>query len=277
MKILVPHAALIGLTILLVQWHSIEYWHTTVGEMGVLWSICLEACCLWLWWHQRRVMAALCTAVLASGPMLTLINPIVSEARIERAKLHAYTAQLALGEDTIQQLTNSLESYESTSQSRTGWASRIDDAQTALNEARQSQSKLIANAPSRPLNGWRHIEVAVKISAIILTMLTQIMAIRLLHRQLEARQRDSTHADSPKSGNTRLSQEEVSRLLAKEIQLSGKPQVEWASVHGLSAKAVSMIINHHTRASQGKECASKKQFQMVEKILLNPTIKAPSG
>jgi hypothetical protein len=136
----------------LIQWHSIQFWIASTGAIGPLLSIAIEAAALWLWWQQRLLLACCASLILVVGPLTYLAMPVYESAQLEDQKQLQLSDRKALLQGSIAQLSSALESYQQTSESRVGWAARIDETQSALQAERQRFENLLIETQTQTRN-----------------------------------------------------------------------------------------------------------------------------
>lgn len=276
------------LSISLIQWHSIQFWMDATGVVGPLWSIAIEAAALWLWWQQRILLACLASLILTIGPLTYLALPTYEVLQLEQQTQINLAQRKALIQDSIDQLTSALESYQQTSESRLGWAARIDETQIALQQERQRFENLIIETQNQNRNVLPYLTVSIETLAISILMLTQILAIHALRNVSISNQTIETVG-------TRLSEDavpngvsvsitskqiettdeefetnvtDVSKQLAELLKVETISQAEWARRNGVSKKSVSMLLNHSKRRADGKECISRNELRHISECLL---------
>lgn len=276
------------LSISLIQWHSIQFWMEATGVVGPLWSIAIEAAALWLWWQQRILLACFASVILTTGPLTYLALPTYEALQIEQQNLINLDQRKALIQDSIDQLTSALESYQQTSESRLGWAARIDETQTALQQERQRFENLIIETQNQNRNVLPYLTVSIETLAISILMLTQILAIHALRNVSISKHTIETVSTSlPEepvpngvsvstlSKHIETTDEEfettvtdVSKQLAGCLKVETISQAEWARRNGVSKKSVSMLLNHSKRKAEGKECISRNELRHITECLL---------
>ncbi len=276
------------LSISLIQWHSIQFWMDATGVVGPLWSIAIEAAALWLWWQQRILLACLASLILTIGPLTYLALPTYEALQLEQQTQINLAQRKALIQDSIDQLTSALESYQQTSESRLGWAARIDETQTALQQERQRFENLIIETQNQNRNVLPYLTVSIETLAISILMLTQIMAIHALRNvsiskhtietvstSLPGEPVPTEECVSTLSKRIETTDEEfemivtvVSNQLSELLTVETISQAEWARRNGVSKKSVSMLLNHSKRKAEGKECISRNEFRHIKECLL---------
>lgn len=272
------------LSISLIQWHSIQFWMKATGEIGLLWSIAIEAAGLWLWWQRYKLLACTASVILIAGPMLGLALPMVDAITQNTANILQHGKRLAASERAIHQIESSLASYQLTSQTRTGWAARIDETQYDLSIANQRFDQLISDTPG-PLNASKVVViVSIEAVALLVLLLTQILTIGKLsniskpatfikpppetvsgHQPVGSV--GSASGDSTESQCIETLAQGIATRLEQALLDEGISQAEWARRNGVSAKNVSLLRNYIKRKNLGQELISKREMTRINKIL----------
>ena len=279
---------MLTLSISLIQWHSIQFWMEATGIIGPLWSVAIEAAALWLWWQRRIWLACLSSIILALGPLSFLAIPAYEAVQLEKQRQESVVQQKALLQSSITQLTTALDSYHQTSQSRLGWAARIDETQTALQNQRTRYENLLIETQHQHRNTLPYLIVSIETLAISILMLTQILALHALRNvSISKRTIETVGACLPEtlipaedrvstlSKQIETTDEEfetnvtdVSKNLAELLKVETISQAEWARRNGISKKSVSMLLNHSKRKTEGKECISRNELRHISQCLL---------
>lgn len=267
----------------LIQWHSIQFWMDSTGVVGPLWSLAIEAAALWLWWQQRLLLACCASLILIIGPLNYLAMPVYESVQLEQRNLDRLNDQKVMIQNSINQLTAALESYQHTSQSRVGWAARIDDTQAALQIERGRFENTIIETQTQNRNALPYLTISIETLAISILMLTQILAIHALRNVSTSKDGiETVSTDSPDEldiaeeilsnlskryaildDDIETSVTELSKRLTEVLKTETFSQAEWARRNGVSAKSVSMLLNHSKRKAQGKECISKNELRNI--------------
>jgi len=278
---------MLALSICLIQWHSIQFWIASTGVIGPLWSIAIEAAALWLWWQQRFLLACCASLILVVGPLTYLAMPVYESAQLEDQKQLHLSDRKVLLQDSIAQLSSALKSYQQTSESRVGWAARIDETQSALQAERQRFENLIIETQAQSRNALPYLTISIETLSITILMLTQILAIHALRGVSTSKpQIETVSTDLPEEPVTAgdavstLSKRfeipddeiettvtELSKRLTEALKVETISQAEWARRNGVSTKSVSMLLNHSKRKAEGKECISKNELRNIAEHL----------
>lgn len=276
------------LSISLIQWHSIQFWMDATGVVGPLWSIAIEAAALWLWWQQRILLACFASLILTIGPLTYLTLPTYEALQLEQHTQINLAQRKALIQNSIDQLTSALESYQQTSESRLGWAARIDETQTTLQQERQRFEDLIIETQNQNRNVLPYLTVSIETLAISILMLTQILAIHALRNVSISNHTIETVSTSlpeeavPNGVSVSITSKQiettdeefettvtdVSKQLAELLKVETISQAEWARRNGVSKKSVSILLNHSKRRAEGKECISRNELRHITDCLL---------
>ena len=290
------------LSISLIQWHSIQFWMESTGAIGPLWSITIEAAALWLWWQRRIFLACCASLILIIGPLSYLALPVYESHQSVIQQQSQLLEQKASTQDSITQLTTALESYQQTSQTRIGWAARIDETQSALKVERDRFDKLVIETPQQSRNTFPYLTITIETLAVSILMLTQILSIHALRNVSISKQAlETIQPSNPKgideegpvtyeprgsfrlygfngTGKSKQASEtdesnfdsvanEISKKLMLALKSEGITQSEWARRNNISKKSVSMLINHSSRRREGKECISKNELMRIKSTI----------
>lgn len=282
------------LSISLIQWHSIQFWISTTGEVGILWSMAIEAAGLWLWWQRHMLLAGVTSFILITGPILGLTLPLQQAITQSQANIQHYNKQVSAVEQTIIQLKSSLNSYQLTSQTRTGWAARIDKTQSNLNVANQRFEQLLQITPT-PLDKSKVIMViSIEVAALLVLLMTQILAIGKLRNASKPSQiietpletasnhqpagpvdNDSDISIDPQclitpNDSIEILAQDLTKRLDQVLRNEKISQAEWARRNNISAKNVSLLRNHVKRKSLRQELIPKKELLRINQLLAKP-------
>ncbi len=289
---LLSNGSILILIIGLIQWHSIQFWMSITGEIGILWSIVIEAAGLWLWWQRQTLLACTASFILIAGPLLGLAIPLQKTITQNQTNILQHDNYLASTEKVVNQLQTSLDSYQLTSQIRTGWASRIDNTQHELNVANRRFDQLIKDTPT-PQNILKAILIiSIEALALLVLLLTQILAIGKLRNVSNISNNIETPHEAPlkraqnnlenkiasvlivskdtKKTNTDIETLalEISKQLEKILRDEGISQAEWARRNDVSAKNVSLLRNYSKRKKKGLECIPEKEILRMNRIIM---------
>lgn len=275
------------LSISLIQWHSIQFWLQVTDSTGWLWSIAIEAAGIWLWWQRYTTLACLASFILIAGPVCGLAFPMVEAASQYRLKNLQRSSRLSAIKQEMGQLEESLASYQHTSQSRVGWAARIDKTQAKLNTAYQRFDHLLKET-SKPFNFLKLVLViTIEIAALSTLLLTQILIVRNIRNvsfpMLKSETPPDTNINSPPRAlnntgqglsvnrNEQDDNETMAYQMAKQLsdilREEGVSQAEWGRRNDVSAKNISLLLNCKKRKKLGLEGISKRELKRIHNIL----------
>lgn len=277
------------LGISLIQWHSIQFWMDATGFVGPLWSLAIEGAALWLWWQRRLLLASCASLIVLAGPLFHLTHPLYEATQLALQKQQEVLEKKVIIQSSIDQLTSALESYQTTSQTRVGWAARIDETQDALKMERDRFEKLVSTQTSHNRNDLPLLTALIETLAISILMLTQILAIHKFRELPVNRNADqkveTTRSEKPnKSGgsvstssnslnitdqNLDSHVSKVSTQLAEILKVEKMSQSEWGRRNGVSKKSISMLLNHSKRRQEGKELISKNELKHVYEQIIS--------
>jgi len=257
----------------LMQIHSIAFWSDVAGVWtGWAWSIALEAAVLWLWYERRLLIIRwLAAIILIAGPWYQLTAPTI-EILHHHNSLRIQAADL---QDSIDQLSMSVKSYDDNSEDRTGWGGRIDRTQFSLSEERSSLravNKEIAALPP----AWRSLLTAV-VPALVLCiiMMTQITVIKGLQSRHIApldikkpKEEQSKCLKNSESEKAQLAARVAAKIRSAQIESKEHPrQSEIAERLGVRSADITLILNHEKYAKMGKETISLPKLKKMAEAL----------
>ena len=259
------------MSISLIQWHSIQFWVTHTGDIGIAWSLTLEMACMWLWWQNRKRVAFVTSLLVIAGPIAFQVLPVIETLDRNNFDVSKHTALLEASHRNIAQLEQALDSYLRNSEERLGWATRIDETQAEIEQARSDQLRLIQASPADIHLSNAFVTVSIQVLAISILFLTQILVIAQF-RSLSA---DRNNVEIPErieieevatEDDFEAEIERVSKWLFSAIQESRKTQAQWAKEHGISAKSISLLKHHQARKIEGKEVISAAELNKIISI-----------
>lgn len=156
----------------LLQAHSIPFWLEHSNDyIGYLWSFTIEGVALWLWLNKKMILAIIASAIIILVPLMQLSKPLLKEMRL----LNANTEIKKLNSLSISQSEKLQDKYLTTN-----WAGTINKNTTHLRSAIESQKDLYIDG-SKFKSVYENIFIIVLQSvALMVVLLTQIQAIRML-------------------------------------------------------------------------------------------------
>ena len=258
-------AIMLILTTSIIQWHSIQFWVEVTESIGFLWSIAIEAAAIWLWWHKKTVLAFIASSLLMAGPLYSLSSPIYDSNQSEKLMIINNQQKTLLARESIASLEQSLASYQENSLSRIGWATRIDETRKKLQVETDSLKNLINEGTKlkRTLLPW--LVISIEVLGLAVLLVTQVLTIHAL-RGILIKSKQPEMAEDSKHNYSELALVLSSRL-SNTLDAESLSQAEWARRNGVSAKSVSMLINHKKRSEAGKECISKNELNGIQSAL----------
>ncbi len=257
------------------------------GEVGILWSITIEAAGLWLWWQRYTLLACATSCILITGPILGLALPLQQSITQNQAIIQQHSKQLSVAEQTIIQLKASLNSYQLTSQTRMGWASRIDNTQHELNIANQRFNQLLSTALTQPNISKAIAIISIESLALLVLLLTQILIVRKLRNVSIPMPRNGTIPETNPNAPTELLKNTVHSLsvdrneqndddtmalqvaehLSNTLHKEEISQAEWGRRNDVSAKNISLLLNFRKRKKLGLEGISKREVKRIHNLM----------
>lgn len=260
------------MSISLIQWHSIQFWVTHTGDIGIAWSLTLEMACMWLWWQNRKRVAFVTSLLVIAGPIAFQVLPVIETLDRNNFEVSKHTALLEASHRNVAQLEQALDSYLRNSEERLGWATRIDETQAEIEQARSDQLHLIQASPAEIHISNAFVTVSIQVLAISILFLTQILVIAQF-RSLSADRNNVEIAEIIEieevatDDDFEAEVERISKWVFSAIKESGKTQAQWAKDHDISAKSISLLKHHQTRKSEGKEVISMAELNKIISIM----------
>jgi steroid 5-alpha reductase family enzyme len=62
---------LLASSIIILQYHSVQFWIKQVGEIGILYSVAIEAMAMYFWFNKKNILAGIATILLITTPALS--------------------------------------------------------------------------------------------------------------------------------------------------------------------------------------------------------------
>ena len=303
--------ALLSAVFFCVQYHSIEFWTTIVGEeTAMIWSVTAELIVIMAWVvsnlgnhnHIRKVkgLAFTATIVVMAAPILNNVMPLYDEWVDQSAKVGSYQAEIDLKHEQIQLARHNLEIANSNSQKRPGWSPSIDRRSDELLSRQAELEVLIKSKPGMAEVVPDLFKVALVSMAIVIFQMAMVVTANLIGDALRRFGKpDSTSEEDLGDAKTlrmdveeyeKSSDTEVFRVAANSIARaeltavpdSGKgfchdkttedqwllslcdfvnryikdqetPQAEVARALNVSARDLSLLVNHRAKLEKGAE------------------------
>ncbi len=185
-----PAAILLVGAIVLMQIHAIEFWQRHAGQSGILWSLLLEGAALWLWAQHRwgtSFLAAIATALVLAGPLYQISTPALQQWQQSQQQPELLAKREAALLAERQRLTASLKTYNQNSQSRVGWAGRIDQTNADLTQINHALNELYAEQAQAMPMGWQALVlVAMQLLSLVIFQTLIVLCIRQISRPVKA-------------------------------------------------------------------------------------------
>ncbi len=159
----------------LIQVHGWQFWIDQAGAAGPIWSVVLEACALWLWWHSSRLVrlvGALGTLVVLSGPLFVLSQPAIQawqQAQAQHQEAVALRAEIASLEQTRS-------TFVANSRHRAGWLPAIERTQARIEHAQERLRTLTGQRHDLPIQTLARI--IIEVLGLLVVVVAQVSAIR---------------------------------------------------------------------------------------------------
>jgi hypothetical protein len=262
-------------SMVLMQTHSIDFWMEKAGASGWAWSIGLEVAMLWFWYENKRclqVFKYLAAFLLIAGPWYQITAPTFQNLN----SVTVMQAEISAAQDTVTQLSTSLDRYEKRSDKRSGWAGRIDKTQAKLEEARSNLS-ILRSKKAKKEAPWRSRAVAgMQAAALLIVLTAQLAAVTSLRsrngspvtKTVTEKRNGKGHIVTPEQLPERY-EEMVSTVAAEIIRRVSEfgSQAKLCKDLGLRPADVSMVLNHNEKKEAGKGTIGGKALQKISGVL----------
>ncbi len=262
-------------SMVLMQIHSIEFWTKTAGASGWAWSIGLEVAMLWFWYENKRrlqVFKYLAAFLLIAGPWYQITAPTFENLN----SATVIYADIEMAEDTIIQLSTSLDRYEERSDKRSGWAGRIDKTRVDWKEARAHLSALRSKGAKEEAP-WRGYTVAsMQAVALFIVLTAQLAAVASLRfrnvttvtKSVTPKRNGNGHIVTPEQLPEHYEETvaTVAKVITRRVAEFGS-QAKLCKDLGLRPADVSMVLNHSEKKEDGAGIIGLKALQKITAAL----------
>jgi len=266
-------------SMVLMQIHSIEFWMEKAGASGWAWSIGLEVAMLWFWYENKRrlqLFKYLAAFLLIAGPWYQITASTFENLN----SVTVMQAEISAAQETVTQLSTSLDRYELRSDKRTGWTGRIDRTMAELKEARAQLSTLRAKG-AKAEAPWRSRTVAgMQAAALLIVLTAQLAAVTSLRcrnvstvtktvtKERNGKRNGNIHTVTPEQLPERY--EETVATVAAEITRRVEEfgsQAKFCKGLKLRPADVSMVLNHKEKKEAATVTISGKALQKMVGVL----------
>ena len=173
---------------ILLQTHSIKFWSSIVGfQTGVLWSLLLEVAALWLWTFReksKRPLGLLTTLVLLCGPLYDVGYPVLKNKNSQSEVQLGLELQISEKQELLNLKKQSLQVFLENSKGRTGWQTKIDEADHEIGqiakELKQLRGQLLTHNSTQDLDFQSHLVIMLQILSILIFQSANVIAIQRL-------------------------------------------------------------------------------------------------
>ena len=268
--------AVVILGTLIIQYHSVTFWVSKVGDTGIAWSIGLEIAALWLWWHQKfamRFFGFVGTAVLLAGPITEISLPQTSAM----AEYNMLLEEKNTAYKNIERLESSIADFKERSKTKSGWLKGIMGAEDRINQENKNiksiNEKLQSLNANDGVQGSQMTIVLTIISLLIIT-LAQISALRSLKEKKEKEELSEGVASAPTFDHQPINKEPEIEIKKEEhpVKIDEAAAIEWLTRKKEELgtnKAVAELLGEDRREigyalSGGKRKPAKT---LIEKII----------
>ena len=241
---------------ILLQAHSIPFWLEHSNDyIGYLWSFTIEGVALWLWLNKKMILATIASAIIILVPLMQLSKPLLSEIRLLEANIQIKK----LNSLSISQSKKLQDKYLTTN-----WAGNINKSTIHLRSDTDNQKKLLSDDSKLKSVEENIFIIVLQSVALIVVLLTQIQAIRMLAF------RDFQTIETVNFNNSEISEipENRAKLLLIEMQKYIKDEdissKELADRLVIPASNLSKLKNCITGA--GESLSDKKIDEIKEKF-----------
>ena len=258
--------AVIVVSMILMQIHSVQFWYDQVGWTGPAFSIALEVAMLWLWYKEKRFLVRLAAAaILIAGPWYVITAPAVEELQ----KNFEIQEAVERAEAKVERLRESKNTYDENSEKFRGWAGRIDRTEAKLERAEKELEDRYVAAKGLTLN-WRLYMVAgMSATVLLIVMITQLTATSTFRTCPEIISGDDLKKSKKQlEKKPEISEKDravlaVARALKAKLPEYGGIASDMAKELGLSQKHCSQVFRYFENKRDGKETISNNALQTM--------------
>ena len=221
----------------LLQAHSIPFWREQTDYMGYLWSVSIELVGIWLWLNKKQFLATLASTIIVLVPLIQLSKPILKEIRDIEKNIK------------IEKLNNLDIKHSELLQSKyldTNWAGTLMKNTRHFRDIINTQKELLTNTLKSKSLYENIFMILLESIALILVLLTQIQAIKILAFQ-----------DSEKVETSEILEiiEDSAEILLKKIEnymkINSISQSELALKLDINSSIISKLKNTVKESGEG--------------------------
>jgi len=237
----------------LLQAHSIPFWIEQTDEViGYMWSITIEGATLWLWLNKKIVLAFFASCIVILVPLTELSKPLVNEIRL----VNVNTQISKLNSLEIKHSEKLQDRYL-----KTDWAGTIKKNTAHFRDAINTQKNLLINDSKLKSTTENIFIMLLQGVALIIVLLTQIQALRMLAFQ------EFQKLEIVSFSNSEISETRAEALLGQienYINENNITQLEAATIIGVASSDISKLRN---LVKGTGEPLSAKKFNNLESRL----------
>lgn len=240
----------------LLQAHSIPFWlDQTQSDIGYLWSLTIEGVALWLWLNKKLALATVASIIIILVPLMQLSKPLIEEIRVVNANTHISK----LNTLELQQSKLLQDKYL-----QTNWAGTLSKNTQHFRDAINTQKELLLRSSTLRSTYENILIIILQSVALIVVLLTQIQALRMLEF------RDFKRVETLNFGNSEITETTETRAKSlliefnKHMSIKSMSQLELAIKLGVSSSTISKLRNRAT--GQGEALSDKKLSELEDKF-----------
>ena len=219
----------------LLQAHSIPFWvEQTNDVIGYMWSITIEGAALWLWLNKKIVLAFFASCIVILVPLMELSKPLMNEIRL----VSVNTQISKLNNLEIQHSEKLQDKYI-----KTDWAGTIKKNTAHFRNAISTQKDLLLDSSKLKSATENIFIMLLQGVALIIVLLTQIQALRMLAFQEFQKLEIVSFSNSEISETTETRAETLLEQIEKYISENNTTQLGMATMIGVTSSDISKLRN----------------------------------
>jgi predicted XRE-type DNA-binding protein len=236
----------------LLQAHSIPFWVEQTDEfIGYMWSITIEGAALWLWLNKKIALAFFASCIVILVPLMELSKPLMNEIRLVSVNIQISK----LNNLEIQHSEKLQDKYI-----KTDWAGTIKKNTALFRDAINTQKDLLLNGSKLKSAAENIFIMILQGVALIIVLLTQIQALRMLAFQEFQKLEIVSFSNSEISETTETRAEILLKQIEDYMENNNTTQVELSAKLGVSSSTISKLKNRV--AGKGEPLSDKKLFDL---------------
>jgi len=206
----------------------------TNDVIGYMWSITIEGAALWLWLNKKIVLAFFASCIVILVPLMELSKPLMNEIRL----VSVNTQISKLNNLEIQHSEKLQDKYI-----KTDWAGTIKKNTAHFRNAISTQKDLLLDSSKLKSATENIFIMLLQGVALIIVLLTQIQALRMLAFQEFQKLEIVSFSNSEISETTETRAETLLEQIEKYISENNTTQLGMATMIGVTSSDISKLRN----------------------------------